>query len=264
MTRRNELDSSLNGQASRAVPDALTAPQSAILEARRLRAETLARLLRAGFGALVRGTGFRRLARLVERNIVLPIERANRRRRTIAELSRLDERMLNDIGLSRADIGTVASDLARRATPAETLPIRLPEAVSRALAAIRAARARGKTIRELKQLPDRLLADIGIARDEIESAVDRLFARQADRGRQRRPSSPSPAHGLRDRAGAVLRALRQWRMSRRAAGQMARFDAQVMADLGYVKGDIDWVPEAMAQRELDRAANRNAKDARVA
>ena len=47
-------------------------------------------------------------------------------------------------------------------------------------------------------------------------------------------------------------ALRQWNLSRQAAAQMARLDPDVLSDLGYVKGDVDWVPEVLAKRRLHR------------
>ncbi len=57
--------------------------------------------------------------------------------------------------------------------------------------------------------------------------------------------------------------LRQWDISRRAASQMVRIDPDLLQDIGYVKGDIDWVPEVMAERRL-KTANVNRRHAEVA
>ncbi|MCA8929456.1 MAG: DUF1127 domain-containing protein [Alphaproteobacteria bacterium] len=44
-----------------------------------------------------------------------PMRRAARRRQTLRELGRLDDRALADIGISRADIGRIADITARQA-----------------------------------------------------------------------------------------------------------------------------------------------------
>jgi hypothetical protein len=44
---------------------------------------------------------------------------------------------------------------------------------------------------------------------------------------------------------------------------MVRIDPDLLHDIGYVKGDIDWVPEVMAERRLG-AANVNRRHAEVA
>jgi len=38
---------------------------------------------------------------------------------------------------------------------------------------------------------------------------------------------------------------------------MARLDPDMLADLGYVKGDVDWVPEILARRRLGKPANQD-------
>ena len=48
-----------------------------------------------------------------------------------------------------------------------------------------------------------------------------------------------------------VQTLRRWNLSRQAAGDLARLDEEALADLGYVKGDVDWVPEAPAERKLN-------------
>ena len=68
--------------------------QQRILEARRMQAETLAWLLK-------------RAARAVGTWTVRPVAATWRRARLTRELSALDDHMLADIGITRADIGSV-------------------------------------------------------------------------------------------------------------------------------------------------------------
>jgi len=118
-------------------------------------------------------------------------------------------------------------------------------------------RARQRTLNELSHLDARTLQDIGVDPHNIEAAVDQLFSK--------RPQ-PQPAH---DSLSDVIRnvdhmiaAVRRWDTSRRAANQMARMSRETLADLGYVKGDVDWVPERLAERNLH--ANRNADRSKAA
>lgn len=157
------------------------------------------------------------------------VRRARSRRLIVDELQRLDDHLLRDIGLTRDEIKPMATrlaavDQAERGTR--------PGLFTRLLRFLR----RQATIRDLRALDDRMLADIGIRRDEIVPVVDYL-QRVTD-----------------EEAGApALRGLQKWNLSRQAAGQMARLGPETLNDLGYVKGDVDWVPEIMAARRLDNS-----------
>ena len=191
------------------------------------------------------------VARAVSRHIVQPMRQEMHRRRTVAELNRLSNRLLDDIGIVPGDIEVVAARAVGLKDPSESLTHRLTQS-------IRKAWTRRAMIRRFESMPDWLLEDIGIPRWRIHEAVDNLLA-EPTREPQVTVSVPSsPVHELRDRVKAAVRSLRQWHLSRHAAGQMARLNGGTLADLGYVKGDVDWVPEVLAKRELDRAANENA------
>jgi uncharacterized protein YjiS (DUF1127 family) len=165
-----------------------------------------------------------------------------RRRQTVAELSMLSDRMLADIGLTRGQIVEVADALAARR--GNTAP-----SGKRLFATMRHAHQRRATIRELEQLPDRILADIGIARSQIPAAVEDILARRGDQAVVSE-SRESPVHGLLQHLESAVRPLRQWHVSRLAAGQIARLGSATLSDLGYVKGDVDWVPEELARRTI--------------
>ena len=100
------------------------------------------------------------------------------------------------------------------------------------------------TIRQLEALSDRMLADIGLVRGDV-----RDFVKRQENGQVTEAGLPTLEQT--NYWDSVVRAIRQWDLSRQAASQMARFNADTLHDLGYVKGDVDWVPEVMAQRKLD-------------
>lgn len=187
----------------------------------------------------------------VSHNIVQPMQREIHRRRTVAELSRLSNRLLDDIGVIPGDIEVVAARTVGLKDPSGSLMHRLAQS-------IRTAWTRRAMIRRFEGMPDWLLEDIGIPRWRISEAVENLLAEPAREPQVTVTVPSSPVHELRTRIDAAVRSLRQWHLSRRTAGQMARLNGGTLADLGYVKGDVDWVPEVLAKRELDRAANENA------
>jgi uncharacterized protein YjiS (DUF1127 family) len=231
MTRLNELNTELDRMA----PAANSSPadtQALIEEGRRLRAVAVTGLFGRGFAA---------------------IGRARRRRQTINQLQNLSDRMLEDIGLSRDQIVEVATQLAAR--PMVAAPRQAEPVAQSFLAKIRRARVRRATIRELEQLPDRVLADIGMSRGQIPNAVDQILKKQSARASAGK-SGGSPVHELLSRLEGAVRPLRQWHLSRVAAGQIARLDNATLSDLGYVKGDVDWVPEVMAERKIANTSNR--------
>jgi uncharacterized protein YjiS (DUF1127 family) len=177
------------------------------------------------------------------------IEVSLEKSRVLAELERLDDRMLADIGLERGDLRAKVEN-----APVKTKPS-LMGRMARALSRVRTKQA---TIRQLRALPDAVLRDIRIERGQIEDVVTAtLTAKEAE---QVTPFTREPRPSL---AEMLVLPLRQWDISRRAASQMVRIDPDLLQDIGYVKGDIDWVPEVMAERRL-KTANVNRRHAEVA
>jgi uncharacterized protein YjiS (DUF1127 family) len=184
--------------------------------------------------------------------LIVRLRRWQKRRETIRQLEALEDRILADIGLVRGDIPSVAArsytETAVASTTAPALATQLWETLrdsapgkgaARGLTVARAWLRRRATIKALEALDDRMLEDLGLLRSQIPAAVDGLAAGQ-----------PNREHDEASYWASAAFALRRWNLSRQAAGQMARLGPDTLSDLGYVKGDVDWVPEVMAGRKL--------------
>jgi uncharacterized protein YjiS (DUF1127 family) len=164
--------------------------------------------------------------------LVESLRRPWRRTQLAFELGRLDERMLADIGVKRHEITDVAEKASRDSVPS------FGELVVEYVAA---AYKRRQLRRELNALDDRLLADIGISRADIPAVVAMIGA--APSGEEGETFDP-------------MAALRVWNRSRETARTLASMDDRQLMDMGFVRGDIDWVAEELAIRSL-WPANRN-------
>jgi uncharacterized protein YjiS (DUF1127 family) len=198
--------------------------------------------LAAGLPALVaRMSGLAEIAWMVRHEVVLPLRQRIHTRRAMTELNRLNDRALRDIGIDRGQIETVVEGMKIE------MP-RSPRPEVGPIAALRRWIVRRRTINTLTALDDRLLEDIGLVRSHIPA-----FVRDLDKAMlSGRIDGHTAAQKVR-KATSALRSLRQWNLSRQAAGDMVRLDPEALADLGYVKGDVDWVPEVLAERKLNAA-----------
>jgi uncharacterized protein YjiS (DUF1127 family) len=192
---------------------------------------------------MTRLTGFAALAKFGNQAVMAPLRKGIEYRRAARTLQQLPDHLLADIGLSRADVPATVYGSEDRPSMIASL--------WRGLAALFVvARDRRATIRTLNGMPDRLLSDIGIERGSIESVVDEMLTARAEVAGQMAAEIPLPFEALAARLAGLVRAFRQWNISRNAAGEMARIDAKLMTDIGYVKGDVDWVPEVLTERRL--------------
>src|SRR5262245_28100538 len=159
------------------------------------------------------------------------------RRQAIADrLERLDDRMLQDIGVDRYEIGAIAESVTARNAPRVGVALgNLFAVLGRSLAVWTERRA---ALRELSALDDRMLKDIGITRADIPAVVAGMTAAG-------HAESTDP-----------LEAVRRWARSRAAAHDLNALDNRTLDDIGMVRGDIDWVAEELAIRSL-RPANTN-------
>ena len=172
--------------------------------------------------------------------LLAAIRRPFRHASIVRELTRLDDRMLADIGVRRWDIDTVADKAATAEGPS------LGEALGGVVIAIGKAvsqwQERRTAVRELSELDDRMLSDIGISRSEIPAVVAGCAAAAA---------APTAADS------DAMEVFRRWNLSRIAAKELNGLDNDILDDLGLVRGNIDDVVEELAIRAL-KPANRNS------
>lgn len=163
------------------------------------------------------------LYRAVVDHLVKPLAQAARRRRTIAQLRDLDDRILDDIGLARSGIEHVvrAAPTAPAATQRDGL-----------FAALMRWYDRQNTIHYLESLDDRQLQDIGIPRHQIETLVSGKAAR----------GGPS-----------LWQRFEQWRARQASIRQLQALDDRVLADIGVHRTDIAAVVEQGRRRPAARA-----------
>ena len=163
-----------------------------------------------------------------------------KRSQIVRELQALDERMLRDIGVTKADIDHVA---AESVGGNEWVVVSLAKLLGRKLAAWSSRR---DAYRRLMALDDRMLADIGLNRAEIPAVVKAMNG------------APTGASGAQSGFEAeVVLPLKQWNLWRDAHKQLSQLDNRMLSDIGLVRGDIDWVAEELADRAVRKPANAN-------
>jgi uncharacterized protein YjiS (DUF1127 family) len=158
--------------------------------------------------------------------LVESLRRPWRRAQLAFELDRLDDRMLADIGMKRFEVETVADKASRNTVPS------VAELIGQYLST---AGKRRMLRRELNALDDRMLADIGISRADIPAVVEAIG------------SAPASEDGV---EFDPIASLRVWNRSRETARTLASMDDRQLSDMGFVRGDIDWVAEELAIRSL--------------
>ncbi|SME97569.1 Uncharacterized conserved protein YjiS, DUF1127 family [Tistlia consotensis] len=129
-----------------------------IMRARREQSKHMALLTRKAAAAVANATGLAALADAMRRHTVY--------RRTVDELSQLDDAVLADIGLTRSEIRRRALECSKECVPArETWLSRLGAWYGR-------VRDEHRTVRELSALDERMLRDIGIEPGSIRGAAE--------------------------------------------------------------------------------------------
>jgi uncharacterized protein YjiS (DUF1127 family) len=125
------------------------------------------------------------------RALGLALRRRLQHRRTLNALTQLDDRLLRDIGVSRADIEATAAFCCESESEGT------PSVWQRLGAWLSRERRRRQTVRELSAMPDEILADVGIERAEIPVVAAALVsdrpAAAAGQGAQVARDLPAPA-----------------------------------------------------------------------
>lgn len=158
-----------------------------LLEARRQRAIYINR----GLAKLWRASGLAAVVSAVQRGVA--------RRRTLAALEDLDDRLLRDIGVERGDIGRIALESSQVAHPHQA------GWLQRLKAELTRAAIRRQTISQLAGLDDRLLRDIGVERAAISEMVDaRLEGRSLTWSLETLLADPRPGFTVKLSAAMLL------------------------------------------------------------
>ena len=124
-------------------------------------------------------------SQLVQDLVIAPVVLWNRRRAAYGALNALDNRMLADIGVARAEIADVVKGLHRSVSyPAITLDVVAP------LAAWNRAR---QTANQLYKLEDRMLLDIGVVRGDIDWVASEVANKAAANRNQPTGHNPRAA-----------------------------------------------------------------------
>ncbi len=218
MSRLKELNETLTHQPAGTTQARFIDVNDAVIRARQIQGEVLAQMIRGGSAAL---------AQFVKQALVTPVTRTLRRRRTINELKGLSDQCLEDIGVRRDEIETLAERLAAEGKPAK--PAR-PSLIER----LRRNWVRHAAIRDLQLLPDWALADIGLSRGMIAPAVDGLFNAK-DGKKMARPAAQTPS-AVRDILARVMTEAPHLPEAQGANGESAQ-PHEVMAKLAYLKGE---------------------------
>ena len=116
--------------------------------------------------------------------LVAPVAMWNKRRVAYTALNGLDNRMLADIGIARAEIADVVNGMHKAVSyPAVSLDLVAPIAVWN--------RAR-QTANQLYKLEDRMLQDIGVVRGEIEWVASQVAHKPGVAANRNQPTGHSP------------------------------------------------------------------------
>jgi len=153
MTRLTDLHLALAGKTAERWDPRSVDVVNAVQKARTLRAEFIADHLRRAVSSFARWSGLAALSAALRRHL--------HRRRTLGALARLDDHMLSDIGVIRADIEATAERCSNaQSATGNSVWIGLADWARREV-------HRRRTVSQLSAMSDETLADVGIARAEI-------------------------------------------------------------------------------------------------
>ena len=189
--------------------------------------------------ATARNIGFGAFA-LFAKRAVNALRHTLERTAIARELAALNDRELNDIGLTRADIPAVAEQSVT-VPGSPGLIAAFGEMLHDLLVApVALWNKRRVAFSALNGLDNRMLADIGVSRAEIADVV---------KGMHKSVSYPAVSLDL-------VAPIAAWNRARQTANQLYKLEDRMLLDIGVVRGDIEWVASEVAHKAAG-AANRN-------
>jgi uncharacterized protein YjiS (DUF1127 family) len=129
-------------------------------------------------------------------------------------------------------------------------PVSIGAATRSLWQAIRAPLLRATIARRLERLDERILADIGVNRWEIDAIAERAVARR----------TPGFRSALADLIAALAAGLKTWSQRRIAYRELMALDDRMLSDIGISRADI---PEVIAAFDNGGAARSPADDRRI-
>lgn len=189
--------------------------------------------------ATARETGFGALT-VFAKHVINSLRRTVEFSAIARELNALTDRELADIGISRSDVPGVAErSVTVPAGPSlfAAFGQMLHDLV---IAPVVVWNKRRIAFASLNALDNRMLADIGVARAEIPDVV---------KGMHKSVSYPALSLDL-------VAPIAAWNRARQTANQLYKLEDRMLADIGVVRGEIDWLASEVAHK-APVAANRN-------
>lgn len=180
---------------------------SVVQTARTLRAEFIADHLHSGLETFGRWSGLSALFATLRRRF--------QHRRTLKALGQLDDRLLSDIGISRAEIAAAAALCCKEEAVAK------PSAWNKLAGWLRREASRRRTVSELSAMSDEMLTDIGIDRADIPAVAAALAADQVVAAREETAAVGTEAPASAPVTAQVLAFIEVRRSAQQAAGDAA-------------------------------------------
>ncbi len=189
--------------------------------------------------ATTRKVGFAALGVFATR-VANAVRRVVERTTILRELAALSDRELADIGLLRGDIPAAAMNSVTVPEGPGLLAAVGEMLHDLLIAPVVLWNKRRVAYTALNALDNRMLADIGVARAEIADVV---------KGLHRSVAYPSVSLD-------VVAPIAAWNRARQTANQLYKLEDRMLADIGVVRGDIEWLASEVAHKAVS-AANRN-------
>jgi uncharacterized protein YjiS (DUF1127 family) len=192
--------------------------------------------------SVARETGFAALNRFG--TVLVNSVRSHFKRAAIErELARLDNRMLEDLGLTRNEIGFVAEQAVALPGEGSLFQEFSRLVVNLVVRPVVEWNRRREIYDTLMSMDDRMLADIGMTRYEAAEYVRRL-------GREVQEPLPETLAAMEQDVTAPIRA---WNRARLTARQLNELSDRQLMDIGVVRGDIADLAQEVARKAVANA-----------